>query len=48
MPSCLGEESLSVTNVIEVVDEDTKGLLLGIKWLTQRLAPTFSLELKDE
>jgi hypothetical protein len=34
--------------VIEVIDEDVEVLLLGIKWLTQRLAPIFSLGLKDE
>jgi hypothetical protein len=48
MPSHLGDESPRVTNVIEVVDEDVEVLLLGIKWLTQRLAPIFSLGLKDE
>jgi hypothetical protein len=31
MPSRLGDKSLGVTNVIEVVDEDVKVLLLGIK-----------------
>jgi hypothetical protein len=34
--------------VIKVVDEDVEVLLLGIKWLTQRLALISSLELKDE
>jgi hypothetical protein len=48
MPSHLGDESPRVTNAIEVVDEDVEVLLLGIKWLTQRLAPIFSLGLKDE
>jgi hypothetical protein len=31
MPSRLGDKSLGVTNAIEVVDEDVKVLLLGIK-----------------
>jgi hypothetical protein len=47
-PSCLGGESPRVTNEIEVIDEDVKVILLGIKWLTQKLAPIFSLELKDD
>jgi hypothetical protein len=48
MPSHLRDESPRVTNAIEVINEDVKMLLLRIKWLTQRLAPIFSLELKDE
>jgi hypothetical protein len=36
MPSHLWDESPRVTNVIEVIDEDAKVLLLEIKWLTQR------------
>jgi hypothetical protein len=36
--SHLGYEFPRVTNAIEVVDEDVEVLLLGIKWLTQRLA----------
>jgi hypothetical protein len=46
--SLLGGEFLRVTNAIKVVDEDAEVLLLGIKWLTQRLAQIFSLGLKDE
>jgi hypothetical protein len=46
--SHLGDEFPRVTNVIEVIEEDVEVLLLGIKWLTQRLAPIFSLGLKDE
>jgi hypothetical protein len=47
-PSHLRDESPRVTNAIKVVDEDVEVLLLGIKWLTQRLATIFSLKLKDE
>jgi hypothetical protein len=46
--SHLGGEFPRVTNAIKVVDEDAEVLLLGIKWLTQRLAQIFSLGLKDE
>jgi hypothetical protein len=35
MPSRLGDESPRVPNAIDVVDEDAKLHLLGIKWLTQ-------------
>jgi hypothetical protein len=48
MPSRLGDESPRVTKAIEVVDKDSNVLLPGIKWLTKRLAPIFSLGLKDE
>jgi hypothetical protein len=48
MPSHLGDEYPRVTYTIEVIDEDVEVLLLGIKWLTQKLAPIFSLELMDE
>jgi hypothetical protein len=36
------------TNAIDVVDEDVEVLLLELKGLTQRLAPIFSLGLKNE
>jgi hypothetical protein len=48
MPSHLGDESLRVTNAIEVVDKDVEVLLLELMGLTQRLAPIFSLGLKNE
>jgi hypothetical protein len=48
MPSRLGYEPPRETNVIEAIDEDDKVLLLELKGLTQRLAPVFSLGLKNE
>jgi hypothetical protein len=35
-------------HAIEVIDEDAEVLLLELKGLTQRLAPIFSLGLKNE
>jgi hypothetical protein len=48
MPSHLGDESPRETNEIDVVDEDAEVLLLELKGLIQRLAPIFSLGLKNE
>jgi hypothetical protein len=48
MPSRLGDESPRETNEIDVVDEDAEVLLLELKGLIQRLAPIFSLGLKNE
>jgi hypothetical protein len=48
MSSCLGDESPRVTNVNEVIDEDVEVLLLKTQWAHLRIAPIFSLSLKDE
>jgi hypothetical protein len=48
MPIGLGGGSPRITNANEVVDEDTKVLLLKTQWAQSKIAPIFSPGLKDE
>jgi hypothetical protein len=48
MPSHLGDESPRVMNANEAADEDGEVLLLETQWAHLRIAPIFSLGLKNE